>query len=138
MSDADDERLRKAMEVLRADDAGRVPDFRAMADKPEPPRALASRLRRAGPALGSLAVAAAVLAVWIGGQQASAPPPMAAAPAAPPPVDLSGTAPRVAPSRDDLAPLDFLLGDARGAGAFVASGAHASSLDFLVTKDPAR
>lgn len=140
MSEANDDRLRKAMQDLRADDASRAPDFRAMADRREPPRALASRV---GPIVGSLAVAAAVLAVWVSQREAAAPPPMAAAasPAAPA-ADLSGgSAPvphvrAVAPSRDDVAPLDFLLGEARGA--LASSSANASSLDFLVTKDLAR
>ena len=142
MSDPDDEQLRRAMKVLREEDASRAPDFRAMVDRPAPPRSIASRFRAAGPVLGSLAVAAAVLAVWVGQRPSSAPVPMAAAPAAAPPADLSGgsgavtrTA-RTRPSRDDVAPLDFLLGDTAGAAAFVA--ASPSTLDFLVRKDPAR
>ncbi len=133
----DEARLRAAMQALRADDASRAPDFAAVRARPR----RRPRLSSIAPAIGAIAVAAGVFALWCGettmssapvaSRSAGAPPPVAAsATAAPTAFEAVAVAPTVAP--DDLAPLDFLL-DAPSR-AFVSSS---PSLDFLLA-EPSR
>jgi hypothetical protein len=131
-----DEKLRAAFGALKREDAKKVPSFRAMADKPAPARKIAAIY----PVVGGLAVAAAVLAVWIGGKtsQRSAAPSSAsmqdqpvaaattahaAAPAATAAATANATDSPATPARRDALPLDFLLDSPRG---------QTASLDFLL------
>lgn len=139
MSENDDEaRLRAAMEVLRKDDAARAPSFEAL--RARPVKRAPSALRFVAPAMGAVAMAAAVL-LWVGQRRAEAPASTASAPAAVTPAVAAGgavetaeakPAPQLSPRRDDVAPLDFLLDTAPAA--YVGSSA---SLDFLL-EGPAR
>lgn len=139
MNPSDDElRLRAAMQVLRDADAKRAPDFRAMIDAPLPARPpSAARFRRVAPAIGSLAVAAAVMGLFVQSQRSAtapatvavAPPAAVVTPSSPPATAVAAPRSR-SRVRDDMAPLDFLL-DAP-ARAFVAVGSGPATTDFLV------
>ena len=144
MSPSDEElRLRAAMQALREADAKRTPDFRAMVDAPAPalpPRVV--RFGRVAPAIGSLAVAAAVIGLFVRSERSAnapatvalAPPAAAVAPPSPPQDAIdAASAPRSRSRsrvRDEVAPLDFLL-DAP-ARAFAAVGTGPATTDFLM------
>jgi hypothetical protein len=125
-------RLRAAMQALREDDAKRTPDFRAMVDAPaRTPRVV--RFGRLAPAVASLAVAAAVIGLFVRGERAAQAP--ASVAFAPPAAATAARARTRAPRREDVAPLDFLL-DAP-LHALVAVGSRPATTDFLA-KEPVR
>jgi hypothetical protein len=109
----DDERLQKAFDKLREDDAKRMPSFDRLRRRParlRPRSAWAVVLP-----LASAAAAAAVFVVWCNVSPSSAPAPTAAAPrAAVAPAAAVGGETAVFPAparaaRAEDAPLDFLL-----------------------------
>ncbi len=137
----DDARLRAAMQALREDDTRKAPTFEAVRAKPSRPRAL----RAIYPVAGAVAMAAGVFALYLQSQRADAPSmasaPVAAASATSMPAVATSAAPAepAAPvarfSRDDVAPLDFLLEAPSHA---FAAGAGPASLDFLVPPETSR